>query len=348
MSTIFGVLAINDQKLAPSWGNEMMSACELWPADLSKTSMGTSWMVGCCHQFNTPQAPLAEQPIYSSDGQIVLVYDGRLDNRPELATILRMQDTECVTDEDLILNAYQRFGHDMGQHLLGDFALAIMNVETNTLFLIRDHLGVRPLFIARNNNFVAFASNKKALLALPWVDCSINKTWVADLLEVCKVEVEPTLYNGIETFPAAHCQSSSCTGSNRKKYWELKIEGNNPQLSDDEYVDAFKRLLQESVACRLRSYTEIGSELSGGLDSTTIVSIAATLLGPMGKKVHAYSHVMPPEDLNKVFPFMDESVQMAEVCKLHPEIIHHKIYSKGLGILDALCLLYTSPSPRDS
>ena len=336
MSTIFGVLSLGNQKVDPSWGEGMLRANDLWPSDRSKTMEGGTWIFGCSHQFNTPQAPLAEQPYFFSNDKVILVYDGRLDNREQLAAALGMSGNDDVTDEYLILSAYSKFGHEIGLHLLGDFALAIIDLNANGLFLIRDQMGVRPLFIVKTDDFFAFSSTKRALLTLPFFDKTINKTWIADLLESCKAEVEPTLYTGIKAFPAAHNQFISPKVCERNQYWSLKINDNAPRQSETEYVTAFRSLLEQSVACRLRSYTPVGSELSGGLDSTTVTSIAAELLEPKGENIHAYSHVMAPEDLGRVFPFSDETPQMAEVCKLHPQIIHNKIESRGKGIFEDL------------
>lgn len=353
MSTIFGVFDKNAHDLPVEWNEFMSSACTPWPRDRESNIYKGACFLSCLQRYNTPQSPLAEQPYSDDNTSLHLIFDGRLDNRSELAQLLQLPLNDKTTDESLIFTAFQKYNTEIGMYLLGDFSLVIYDSAKHEIFVIRDHLGVRPLFIASNDNYFAFASNKAALLALPWVSREINEQWLADLLTITKVDYHTSLYIDIESFPPAHwlLQSSNKHEDNAEvfqRYWQLEFDYQLPELSEAEYISQFKKLLFESVQCRLRTYGEPASELSGGLDSTSIVAVAATLLEK--KTIHAYSHVMSEDIKGKIFPYYDESEYMKELANLHSNIKHYSVTSQGLGVIDALkysVKIHSGPSRND-
>ncbi|WP_444995379.1 asparagine synthase-related protein [Aliikangiella sp. IMCC44359] len=352
MSSIFGVFDKNAHDLPVEWNELMLNACAPWPRDRESNIHKGACFLSCLQRYNTPQSPLAKQP-YSETNSLYLVFDGRLDNRVELAQLLKLPFNDKTTDETLIFEAFQKWNTEIGKYLLGDFCIAIYDSAKHALFVIRDHLGVRPLFIASNDNHFAFASNKAALLALPWVKPQMNEQWLADFLTVTKVDYHTTFYLDIESFSPAHwlLLSSNKQEDNTEiyqRYWQLDFDYQLPEMSEVEYISQFKSLLFESVKCRLRTYGEPASELSGGLDSTSIAAIAATLLEK--KTIHAYSHVMSEETKGKVFPYDDESDYMKELVNLHSNIKHYPVTSNGLGIIGAIkysMKIHSGPTRND-
>ncbi len=334
MSTIFGVFDKHGHDIPADWVKLMSTPCDLWPRDRESSINKGACFLSCLQWFNTPQSPLAEQPYTQLDSSITLVFDGRLDNRSELAKLIGLPLTDKTTDEWLLLSAFQKYNTELGQYLLGDFSLVFYDTKKHELFIIRDQLGVRPLFIASNNNYFAFASNKAALLSLPWVSEQTDEQWLADLLTITKVDYHSTLYQSIESFPPAHWLQLHNRRQTLKQYWQLDLNYQHSMLSETEYIAEFKSLLFESVQCRLRTYGEPACELSGGLDSTSITSVAAILLEQ--ESIHAYSHVMREEDKGKIFPYQDEKEYMDVLTKRHINITHHTVTSEGLGIIDAL------------
>ena len=350
MSIIFGAVTYAGTSLDKNLYNRMVQACSLWPHDRIGVRSGEGWFLACKHQYNTPQAPLCNQPVLTSDGRYQLVFDGRIDNRMELAFDLKINLSDKTCDEDLILGTFSKYGTNLGNHLIGDFAIAIFDKKDQQLYLIRDHMGVRPLFIARCEHAIAFASVKAPLLELPWVDKTHNKQWIADLLAQCKVDYETTIYSGINTLRAAHWLISSSTQFETTRYWQLNFRMNDLPGSADEHVKGFTDLLKNAIQCRLRSFTNNASELSGGLDSTTITSIASQILNEKNAPIHAFSHVMAEKDKGKIFPFKDESSQIKALCHMRPNIWHNKITSENYGIIGNIeknVRVHSGPSRND-
>lgn len=336
MSVIFGLMANGGTVIGDQLADAMVDACSLWPHDRVGIASDSAWFIGCKQHYNTPESSRARQPIACRDGRYQLVFDGRIDNREEVAQAVGRSLADDTSDEDLIIGAYSQFGERLGEYLIGDFAIGIVDTFTNSLFLIRDHMGVRPLFIARSSQGLAFTSNIAALLTLPWVDRSANDQWIADLLAARKVDIDKTIYRGIETLPPAHWLRCSTDGSEQERYWQLQLKTGEQSRSSAEYVRDFKTLLNQAVRCRLRSYTPVASEMSGGLDSTTVTALASNILLERGERMQAFSHVMPESNLGRVFPFRDESNYMQAMCEKHRNLDHIGISGEDRGIVAPL------------
>ncbi len=350
MSIILGCIEFARPSDNARLSEKMLKACDLWPHDRVGTHFGSLGFLASKQLYNTPESTLAAQPLVSDHQRYAVVFDGRLDNRAELIAAFDWSAVDGVTDEALILEGFKRFGRDLGQHLLGDFAIAILDAKQESLFLIRDHMGVRPLFIARGKSSVAFASAKAALLELDWVDSSLNHQWIADQLTSTKVDHHSSLYLGIEALPPAHWVSVSATSYEQEKYWQLSLNTHDHPGSLKEHSAQFREILNEAVRCRLRSYSGVASEMSGGLDSTTIATLASKLSNADGHKHEAFSHVMAEETIGKVHPFRDETPQMDAVCAMNPQLIRNKVYSRGRQLLAHLkrsIHVHSGPSRSD-
>lgn len=356
MSTLLGVIAKGDSvTLKPEWLSLMQQASEPFPYDIRDKVEFPQAILSCQQRFNTLEAKHAK-PINQLSGYYLL-FDGRLDNREELAHMLGLKISAELTDEALILAAYQQYQSEVCQQLLGDFVFIIYQAETHQVLIARDHLGVRPLFIAETDDFIAFASNKPALVALPFIDKTINEQWLADFITITKVEHHSSFYQAINSFPPASFLQVVNQEASYQRYWRLDIDHKLDDKPDKEYITEFKKLLFEAVKCRLRCYGEIASELSGGLDSTSIASIAATLLNeciPQNvegnsfdkkglkseysdkEKIHVYSHRLAKQHQGKVFPFKDEGLYIDLLHSLYPNMQGHAAYSEKVGVIEEL------------
>lgn len=310
MSQLCGILDKTRHPIPTQHLQQMQNAVRTWQPERTdvwqRPHVGLSRLV----RFNTSQSRQLPRNLAEDYGSHQIVFDGRLDNRSELVARLghSLFDEKRTTDDDLVLAAYQRWGKQCCQHLLGDFAFAVWDNQAQQLFLARDHIGIRPLFVAETSRYFAFASNKQALLALPWVDSSVNEQWVADLLCITKVSKTDTLYRGIQAVEPAHWMVRN-TGQERSTgcYWQLQPDTELELSSDEEYIEQFQTLLKSAVSCRLASSYPIASELSGGLDSTTVTSQAQQLANVSNQQLIAVSHVFAPEHRGVFYPFVDET-----------------------------------------
>src|SRR2546426_384449 len=241
----------------------------------------------------TPESLREQQPLVGTRGDLVLVADARIDNRAELCSLLPAPSD--ATDAELILAAYERWGEHCPEHLLGDFAFAIWDARRQIVFCTRDHFGVKPFYYHhRPGRLFAFASEIKGLLVLSEVPRRLNETRVADYLVPLLEDKEITFYEEIVRLPPAHHMTVRRDGVRMEQYWALDPERDIRMKSDGEYAEAFREIFTEAVRCRLRSAFPVGSMLSGGLDSSSIVCVARKLLAEDGGgKLHTFSAIFP-------------------------------------------------------
>ncbi|MEQ8998374.1 MAG: lasso peptide isopeptide bond-forming cyclase [Coleofasciculus sp. B1-GNL1-01] len=243
--------------------------------------------VGLAHRmlWTTPESFLEKLPLVSSQGHWVLTADARIDNREELIAALGLNQcpVEKITDSQLILAAYERWGNGCPQRLLGDFAFAIWDQRQQVLFCARDHSGVKPFYYYYSpGKFFAFASEIKGVLGLPEVSRRVNQAKVG--IYLCQLTgfaslKSDTFYQDIRRLPPAQWLEVSERGLNFQSYWDLDAAAQTIQFqSDGEYVEAFRERFTQAVACRLRSAYPVVSTLSGGLDSSSVSCVARNLL----------------------------------------------------------------------
>jgi asparagine synthase (glutamine-hydrolysing) len=192
--------------------------------------------------------------------------------------------SEKITDSQLILAAYEKWGETCAKHLLGDFAFAIWDRRQQLLFCARDHFGVRPFYYHHcPGRIFAFASEIKALLCLSEVPQRLNEVRIGDYLEVMLEDKVITFYQNIFRLPPGHQLTLSQKGLELQQYWSLDPKRELRLSSDAEYAEAYREIFTEAVRCRLRSAFPVGSTLSGGLDSSSITCVARELLAEQGE-----------------------------------------------------------------
>jgi asparagine synthase (glutamine-hydrolysing) len=271
---------------------------------------GGAWNDGCvglAHQMlrTTPESFRECLPLASATGDLVLTADARIDNREELIAGLGLPDrpSEEISDGGLILGAYEKWGEDCPEKLLGDFAFAIWDGRRRTLFCARDHVGVKPFYYYGSPRVFAFASEIKALLSLGAVPRQLNEVRVADHLVGSFADRTITFYRDIFRLPAAHSMTVTAGAIRIRPYWSLDPSREFRLRSDQEYAEAFREIFMSAVRCRLRSAFPAGSLLSGGLDSSSIVCAARALMGGRKTSLHTFSAIFPdlPEaDLRRI------------------------------------------------
>lgn len=250
--------------------------------------------VGLGHALlcTTPESKYERYPVRAVGDARVLTAEVRLDNRDEVARHVGVRPSEHVPDGQLLLTAWQRWGSEAVHHLLGDFAVACWDSREQVLQLATDHLGVRPLYyVYHPHRLFAFASEMKALLALPEVPDELDEEAIVEFFIPELLSVERTLYRHIRRMPPAHLLTVTSGGMTLRRYWTLE-QHPQPRRSDEDYVEEFRALFDEAVRCRLRSVGPVGSELSGGLDSSYVTCRAHDLLAEQGRlPLHTFSTV---------------------------------------------------------
>ena len=223
------------------------------------------------------------QPMASHDRKFWIVFNGEIYNfkelRDELAT--RGHSFETTSDTEVILAAYQQWGESCVEHFNGMFALAIWDTIAKKMFIARDRFGEKPFhYVFIPHRLFAFGSEIKSLWAADVASRDIHEDTLALFTEYDQVEAgEQTIYQNVSRLPQAHCMTVTADGELRKwRYWDIDPRDNVDDWSDEQYVERFRDLMISSVRLRLRADVPVGSSLSGGLDSSTVVGVINNLL----------------------------------------------------------------------
>ncbi|WP_437880514.1 asparagine synthetase B family protein [Pseudomonas sp. LRF_L74] len=297
-----------------------------------------------------PEDSYDQQPLVSGDGRFILIGDVRLDNRSALAEALGISASRLrsLADADVLLAAYVRWEQQSLHRLVGDFAFAVWDRQRQRLFLARDHMGRRPLFFHQGNGWFGFASMPAGLLALPEVPVAPDEERLGDLLLSLPDHSDHSYFAGIRRLLPGHSATVRFDGGfSTQRYWLPPTEERIHYDRDDDYVDAFLETLEESVRCRLRSTGGIASQISGGFDSATITSVAATLLATSGQALHAFTSVPNPTDLPSSGRLLDEGPLAAEVASLFGNVRHECLCTDDKSIttlFEQLFELYNRPA----
>ena len=249
----------------------------------------SSLMVQCLH-WNTSRSRLEPAPLYHAESRCAAASWARLDNRDELAHKLDIASATLagMCDTELILFSYLKWGEACVDHLIGDFVFVIHDRQRNTIFCGRDHMGVRPFYYFASGDLFVCATNVSALRQVDGMPFEIDERWVAEYLLHLSMSFDRTPYLGIMKLPPAHCLTVTPRQVRLRQYFELSAEPELKLKDSRDYVAAYREVLEEAISCRLDSDYAIGSELSGGIDSSTIAAFAAKLMKQPLSHLHTF------------------------------------------------------------
>ncbi len=220
------------------------------------------------------------QPLSNEDGSVWVVFNGEIYNYVELRDELRAKGhiLRGASDTEVIPHLYEEHGDGFVTRLRGMFAIALWDTKRRKLLLARDRVGKKPLFYAPIPGGFAFASEMKALFAVPGVDLEIRAQGIHDYLTFGDIPGPETVYRGISRVPPATVLTRDGAGTlHQSRYWSPKFLP-KIRISGPEAEEEIFRLLRESVRLRLRSDVPVGCFLSGGIDSGLVTAIASEML----------------------------------------------------------------------
>jgi asparagine synthase (glutamine-hydrolysing) len=225
-----------------------------------------------------------KQPMITEDGLLTIVFNGAIYNYLELRRQLVQHGhpIHSYSDTEVLLYAYRQWGEDCVDHLLGMFAFAIWDKKNRTLFCARDRIGIKPFYYFFNENQFVFASEIKAILAEGTLRAASNPEGLQDYFTFQFCLGEKTLFNDIIKLQPGHCLmvhfEPERLSLNIRQYWDVAYD---IDTTHDEawFVDNLAALIEDAISMHLRSDVPLGAHLSGGLDSSVVVSHAANLLG---------------------------------------------------------------------
>jgi len=221
------------------------------------------------------------QPMISADHRHVLSYNGEVYNFRELRAELEAAGYwfRSKTDSEVVLYAFAAWGLKALTRFNGMFAIAIWDRKLRKLVLARDRYGVKPLYILRQGTTFAFGSEQKALLAVPGVDRRVDKAALIEYFTFQNIFTDRTLLEDVRLLPAGHYGvldlGRDSPGLQVEQYWDYDFREPERRGDDTEYREELDRLFRQAVNRQLVTDVELGSYLSGGMDSGSITAIAA-------------------------------------------------------------------------
>jgi|LSQX01.2.fsa_nt_gb asparagine synthase (glutamine-hydrolysing) len=295
MSSICGFFNRDGKPASVDSGSLMMKKMSIHNLDYADVWYYNEFFMGCNHQIITPESMNEKLPMYDYNSGLSITADAIIDNREELFKVfgIPLSERYSITDSQLILMSYKKWGEKCPVHLIGDYAFVIADLEKRQLFCARDHVGKRTFYYAYNEGVFAFSTLMKPLFAVNGFVNKLNELWIADFLSIPTVlhelDENHTIYENIMQLAPAHALIVDRAGIRKHKYWD---PFNLPEIrfkSDDDYDDAFRDVFFEAVRCRTRSNKPIGVMLSGGLDSGAVACVVAGILNKRGENLKAFT-----------------------------------------------------------
>jgi len=225
-------------------------------------------------------SPAGHQPMISTDHRYVLSYNGEIYNFSELRTELEREGFRfrSKTDSEVVLCALVHWGVKAFDRFNGMFALALWDSKERTLLLARDRYGIKPLYVSQQGRFFAFGSEQKAILARPGFKRSLDKPALLEYFTFQNIFTDRTLLEDIQLLPAGYYAVLNLKQQRptlkHRQYWDYHFREPAKPKRKEEYLEELDRLFKQAVNRQLVADVELGSYLSGGMDSGSITAIA--------------------------------------------------------------------------
>ncbi|HYP29841.1 MAG TPA: asparagine synthase (glutamine-hydrolyzing) [Blastocatellia bacterium] len=282
-------------------------------------------------------SPAGHEPMSDESGRIWLTFNGEIYNfrqvRRELEALGHGFRSE--SDAEVIIYAYKEWGAGCLARFNGMFAFAIWDARDESLFLARDRLGIKPLYYSDTPSGFAFASEVKALLAIPGFERAVDLAALDQFMSFLWTPDPGTAFRGVSKLPPGHYLVYRDGRAEVSQYWDLYFEEDD-SLSEDEWAERVRAQVSESVRAQMVSDVPLGAFLSGGLDSSAIVALMTEMAG---RQVTTYTFGFKSDDLR--YDILEDDVKYARVMgerfgtdyreeflepsvmELLPKLVHH-------------------------
>lgn len=281
MSGICGIIRFDGMKVKRNDIQVLLNSIENRGNDDENIWLKGNVAFGHKMLWSTPESLHEKQPLISKNGHQIVVTDARIDNRDELCEKLKIieQPSSIITDSDLILWAYQKWGKECPKFIRGDFTFAIFDTIKNELFCTRDRIGLKPFNYYINKDYFIFSSEINALFSIFSIKKEENinalKTYISDW----SIPRDETFYKNIKRLPASSSLSLNLDDNTHiiNRFWfpeNIKI---NKSISFDDATKKFSLLFKQAVKSNMRSAYPIAFETSGGLDSSSVLCVGSTI-----------------------------------------------------------------------
>lgn len=270
-----------------------------------------------------------QQPMSNEDGTIQVIFNGEIYNHVEIRRWLMLRGHHLTTncDTEILPHLYEELGDEFPQRLNGMFAIALWDARRHRLLLVRDRLGIKPLYYARVNGSLIFASELRALLHYPGVQTDIDLTAFSQYLTFQHTMPPRTILTGVQKLAAGHMAIFERGALHTQQYWDWQFARETSPEPEDHWVERYRDLLTTSVQHRLMSDVPLGVFLSGGIDSSAIVALMQRL-GVADRRTYTIGY--PGGDIYG-------ELRHAHLMVNHSATTHHDLIISSQDYIDALC-----------
>jgi asparagine synthase (glutamine-hydrolysing) len=298
-----------------------------WQPDHQQRFSDPQYAINCTQRYIQPQDHHAPMPYHHQASGIVVAGDLFLMERDKLLSKLNVSNQ--LADIELVAEAYLKWGTDCVHHLSGHYLIAVWDSKNQRFFLANDRHGTRPCFYAYLPNHTLYFANILKPVAKGCGTLTLNDQMFKHFA-LDSVPGEQTCYKEILKLPAAHCLTISEKGIKLARYWQLKDERCKlPYKKHEDYYEAFQEIFSQSTKDCLRSDHAICTHISGGLDSSSVASMAASLLTPESKTLHAITalpNILSGDSFRPGWKY-HEMPMVQSILNQYPSIQHHQYYS---------------------
>lgn len=278
------------------------------------------------HQLHAllPESVGIAQPVHLAGPDLTITADARIDNREDLARAFGLDHAEVADwpDERYILAAYEKWGTDCVEKLLGDFAFALWDGRNRRLLLARDFIGARPLYYAVDGKRVAFASDVLGALEAAGLPQHLDPDSLREqFYRGSQQNKERTFFSNLAKLPPGHWLAADESGVRTHRYWDPANVADRQVGSEDNAIAEILDLVTDATRCRTRSTRPVGAHASGGLDSSTLAVLAARILGESDRSLTAINWAPPFTDADlPLDPDKDERATVEALVQAEPNI----------------------------
>jgi asparagine synthase (glutamine-hydrolysing) len=267
-------------------------------------------------------SPAGHEPMSDALGEIWLTYNGEIYNFKEIRRELekRGHKFKSESDAEVIIYAYREWGLNALAMLNGMFAFAIWDARNNSLLLARDRLGIKPVYYADTPAGFAFASEIKAILSIPNFKTEVDLASLNQYLSFLWTPDPDTLFAGVKKLPPAHFLLYQNGRAEVRQYWDVEFDEDD-SLSEQEWVERVREQIERSVRAQMIADVPLGAFLSGGVDSSSIVSL---MTGMVDRKVTTYTFGFKSEDLR--YDILEDDVKYAREIGAKLETDYHESF----------------------
>lgn len=276
-----------------------------------------------------------KQPMTSADGQLTVVFNGAIYNYLELRRELigKGHPIRSYSDTEVLLYSYREWGERCVDRFLGMFAFAICDRANRQIFCARDRIGIKPFYYSFDGETLLFASEIKAIFASGQIKARSNMVGLQDYLTFQFCLGEKTLFEGVEKLEPGHCLTVQIGRDSislaTRQYWDVSYEIDDNH-GEDWFIDHLAGLIEDAIRMHLRSDVSLGAHLSGGLDSSLLVCLAAECL--KGERIKTFTGAFSEG------PQFDET-GYAKAVATFAGTDYHDVYIRGSELADVLPLL---------